>query len=96
MRETTFARSPAWNASVDHVGSSAMETKYTTIIESGRIVTGVEVSRDRHLGARLGTLLLTAGLGSAYETPDIVVVRTPDGQLHKGPEQRRTAKRSSP
>jgi len=70
-----------------------MDTKYTTIIEDGRIVSGVEVSRDRHLGARLGTLLVTAGFGSTYETPDTVVVRTPDGQLHKGPEQRRTARR---
>ena len=74
-----------------------MQTKYTSIIENGRIVTGVEVSRDSHLASRLGVLLVTAGFGSAYDPkPDTVVVKTPDGRLHKGPEQRRAAKRAAP
>jgi hypothetical protein len=72
-----------------------MQTKYTSIIENGRIVTGVEVSRDSHLASRLGVLLLTAGFGKLHDTrPDTVVVKTPDGQLHRGPEQRSSAKRS--
>jgi hypothetical protein len=71
-----------------------MQTKYTSIIENGRVVTGVEVSRNSHLGSRLGVLLLTAGFGKAYEpTPDTVVVKTPDGRLHQGPEQPKAAKR---
>jgi hypothetical protein len=69
-----------------------MQTKYTSIVENGRVVTGVEVSRNSHLGSRLGVLLLTAGFGKLYEpTPDTVVIKTPDGRLHTGPEQRRSA-----
>jgi hypothetical protein len=63
-------------------------TKYSTIVEDGKSVTGAEVSRQDHTGTDLFSLIVTGGLAAfGDKTPDTVVVQTPNGSLHKGPEK---------
>jgi hypothetical protein len=63
-------------------------TKYSTAIVDGKPVTGEEVSRQDHTGTDLLSVIVTGGLAAFGDTtPDTVVVKTPDGSLHKGPEK---------
>jgi hypothetical protein len=66
-----------------------MGTKYSTVTEEGKSVTGVEVSRQDHTGQDVFELIVTGGLRAFGDfTPDTLVVQTPDGSLHKGPERK--------
>ena len=75
--------------SFDRMKARCRMPRFTTIVEAGETVTGIEVDREIRRGIDLLSLIVSNGLaGYADHAPDLVTVQTADSLFHTGPEKK--------